>query len=327
MSKAITVASCKYVHTADIDPNAERAGGDKWAGLINICVQAAQDALETPPNGYTPIQRNSLSDLFCSMKATHRAIRTLIKLGDGEPASVDALALARLQLEGLYTICLLTEGPQHVVRFVAEAWKRQYIRWMLNREETKGLGRFSDYDGDEYPRVMALAQVWGITNDQRLTIEFQEMEVEPPLGFVRQPIRPFPTPGQLIADIPEGTKKRMLERLYPEYQDLCVYAHGRPLAGFGKSIFDDRSVARREFLQFHKGSDIHELFSRGVLGPAQFYSLGSVAQATAELTTLYPASVELRSAATRAWNELHNSHLLMNAIWNIRTKDLLGATS
>jgi hypothetical protein len=45
------------------------------------------------------------------------------------------------------------------------------------------------------------------------------------------------------------------------------------------------------------------------------------------LTTLYPASIELRSATTRAWNELHNSSLLMNAMWGIRTKQLLGATS
>jgi hypothetical protein len=327
MSKPITVASCKFVHTTDIDADATRAGGDKWEGLVNICVQAAQDALDTPPTGYTPTQRNSLTDLFGSMRATHRGIRTLLKLGDGEPASVDALVLARLQLEGLYTVCLLTEGAEHVTRFVAEAWKRQFIRWMLYREETKGLARFSETDKKEQARLITLAQIWGITDGQRSTIEIQELETEAPRGFVRQPIKPFPTPGQLITEIPEGPKKRMLERLYPEYQELCAYAHGRPVAGFGKGIFDDRSPMRREFAEFHKETDIHELFSRSVLGPAQLFSLGSVAQATAELTALYPASIELRSATTRAWNELHNSHLLMNAVWSIRTKDLLGATN
>jgi hypothetical protein len=34
--------------------------------------------------------------------------------------------------------------------------------------------------------------------------------------------------------------------------------------------------------------------------------------------------VELASAVMRAWNELHNAHLLANAVWNIRTKDLFG---
>ena len=51
---------------------------------------------------------------------------------------MDALVLARLQLEGLYTSCLLTEQPEHVDRFVKEAWKRQYIRYLLMREQTKG---------------------------------------------------------------------------------------------------------------------------------------------------------------------------------------------
>jgi hypothetical protein len=72
----------------------------------------------------------SLTDIFTSMKATHREIRVLVKLGDGEPESVNALVLARLQLEGLYTTCLLIEKPENVDRFTHEAWKRQYIRWL-----------------------------------------------------------------------------------------------------------------------------------------------------------------------------------------------------
>jgi hypothetical protein len=233
--------------------------------------------------------------------------------------------LARLQLEGLYTICLLTDGAEHVTRFVAEAWKRKYIHWLLYREETKGLSRLTEFDTKEQARLITLAQIWGISDDQRITIEIQELEADPPPGFVRQPIKPFPTPGQLITEIAEGPKKRMLERLYPEYQELCAYAHGRPVAGFGKGIFDDRSPIRREFIAFHTGTNIRELFSRTVVAPAQLFSLVSIAQATAELTTLYPASVELRSATIRAWNELHNAHFLMNAVWSIRTKSLLGA--
>ena len=33
---------------------------------------------------------------------------------------------------------------------------------------------------------------------------------------------------------------------------------------------------------------------------------------------------ELTSAVMRAWNELHDAHLLAIAVWNIRTKGLLG---
>jgi hypothetical protein len=131
----------------------------------------------------------------------------------------------------------------------------------------------------------------------------------------------------VIGETPEGAKKVMLERLYLEYQDLCAYAHGRPVAGFGKNIFDERSPLRTQFIEMWGEEHFHKEFGQRILGAAQIYSLLSVAQATAELTTLYPANVELKMAAAKAWNELHNSHLLVNAVWNIRTKALLGATA
>jgi hypothetical protein len=53
--KTLTVKSVQYVHTADIDPEATKAGGDAWEGFVNICVTAAEEALETPPNGTPPI--------------------------------------------------------------------------------------------------------------------------------------------------------------------------------------------------------------------------------------------------------------------------------
>ena len=49
----------------------------------------------------------------------------------------------------------------------------------------------------------------------------------------------------------------------------------------------------------------------------------SIAQSAAELTTLYPNDMELSAAVMRAWNELHDAHLLAIAVWNIRTKGLL----
>ena len=133
-----TVKSVAYVHTVDIDPSLVKKGA-VWEGLGNICVTAAEKALERPPRGYTATQRNSLTDIFASMKVTHRSIRLLVALGDEKPESVDALVLARLQLEGLYTMCLLIEKVEHVDRFVKEAWKRQYVSYLLMREETKSL--------------------------------------------------------------------------------------------------------------------------------------------------------------------------------------------
>jgi hypothetical protein len=47
-----TVKSIAYVHTADIDPTVVKSGAT-LEGLANICVTAAEKALEAPPKGYT----------------------------------------------------------------------------------------------------------------------------------------------------------------------------------------------------------------------------------------------------------------------------------
>ena len=91
-ARPITVKSVAYVHTVDIDPSVVKSGAE-WEGLANICVTAAENALETPPRSYTPMQCTSLTDIFASMKATHRSIRRLVALGDEKPESVDALVV------------------------------------------------------------------------------------------------------------------------------------------------------------------------------------------------------------------------------------------
>ena len=320
-ARSITVKSVAYVHTVDIDPSVVKSGAE-WEGLANICVTAAENALKTPPRSYTPMQCTSLTDIFASMKATHRSIRRLVALGDEKPESVDALVLARLQLEGLYTMCLLAEKAEHVDRFVKEAWKRQYVRYLLVREETKGLSRFIETQSDvqELSRLLKLARVWNVTETERLTIKYDELEKPPPVGFVREPIRDFPTPGRVIKELPDGPKRAMLKRLYIEYQDLCSYAHGRPIAGFDKRVFDGRSPLRNMFQM----AEIKRTFQQRIEADCQFYSLMSIAQSAAELTTLYPNDMDLTSAVIRAWKELLGAHIMANAVWNIRTKGLLG---
>ncbi len=318
---SITVKSVAHVHTVDIDLSVIK-NGKTWEGLANSCVSAAEKALETPPKGYTPMQRNSLTDIFASMKVTHRSIRLLVRLGDEKPESVDALVLARLQLEGLYTMCLLTEKSEHVDRFVKEAWKRQYVRYLLMREETKKLDRFIETQSEvhELSRLLKLATVWNVSDAERLTIEHDELKTSPPSGFVRVPIRNFPTPGGVIKELPASSKRTMLERLYLEYQDLCAYAHGRPIAGFNKMVFDGRSTLR-SLLPI---AELQNIFQQRIEADCQVYSLMSIAQSAAELTTLYPGDIELASAVMSAWNELSGAHLLANTVWNLRTKDLFG---
>lgn len=321
MSKPIRISSCAYSHTSDIDPSVTKSGGN-WTRLVNLCTMRAQAALDQPTGAYTQYHRGALQDLFGSLRATHLSIRLLLGLGDEKPESVDALALARLQVEALYSICLLTEGPSYVDDFVRDAWKKQYVRYLLVSEETKQLPRFVESNIPEVSRLLKLSTIWSVTERERLTIEYDNLGNGPP-GFERQEIRRFPTPGTLITKLPGGTKRKMLERLYFDYQHLCSFAHGLPIAGMAKGVFDCRSSLRQMFSE----AEIKKNFEQEVSAAAQVYSFLSIAESVAELTMLYPNDIELISGAADAWNDLLNSHLLVNAIWNIRTKTLLGVVS
>ena len=52
-----------------------------------------------------------LSWMFDAMRFTHATIRNLVALGTNSPSCVDALALARQQLEALYSVCLMVQDP------------------------------------------------------------------------------------------------------------------------------------------------------------------------------------------------------------------------
>src|SRR3989442_1525554 len=86
----------------------------------------------------------------------------------------------------------------------------------------EGLARFIEAQSDvqELSRLLKLATVWNVSEAERLTIEYDELETAPTAGFVREPIRNFLTPGGVIKELPPGPKRAMLERLYIEYQEI-----------------------------------------------------------------------------------------------------------
>ena len=112
----------------------------------------------------------------------------------------------------------------------------------------------------------------------------------------------------------------MLERLYPEYVFLCTFAHGLPDALLFKMMFNKNAP-----IPAHDDDEkLRDTFHRQVEQPAYMTSLISLIQGSAELITLYPADVELSATVVKAWETLTKEMLLGKAIWNIRTKKLLG---
>src|ERR1017187_7160883 len=74
------------------------------------CLSAAQDAMEKEPlSGFPAFESAHIWNLIGCFSHSHRSIRKLLT-GEQNPSAVDALAIARLQLESLYTLCYLLQS-------------------------------------------------------------------------------------------------------------------------------------------------------------------------------------------------------------------------
>ena len=121
--------------TIDIDLNA-RYDVREADAIIFSSVTAAQDALRSaPPLGFSEFERDQIVNAIAGFSHAHRSIRMLLGGSQG-PWAVDALAIARLQLETLYTLCFLLESPENIRLFMKTSWKKKYTRFLLQRAET-----------------------------------------------------------------------------------------------------------------------------------------------------------------------------------------------
>lgn len=319
----LRIRTSAHCHTTDIDTH-KKLDAKVWDGLANVCVLRATSALQTSAGNYTELQRHHIADIFNSMNATRRTIRRVLEpAGEVEPESVDALALARLQLEGLYSICLMLEDPKYVDCYLQDHWKKRYLTYLLAREEMKDLPRGIESEQTLEPMIalLKLREIFGVTSSQQFTIDQDELGTPMPSAFGRETIPKFPMPSGIIHLMQPGSdKRRMLERLHFDYVELCSYVHGLPQANLLKIMFDKRSPYQR----YATDSQIAERFQRDVVGPSFLWSSFSIAQAAAELTERYPGDIPLAEAAYNAWAELSAASMPTKAIWEIRTRKLLG---
>jgi hypothetical protein len=318
---SIKVKDVAHPISKDIDPNA-RIDVKVLDGLVNTCSCVATQVLKVPPKRYSELQAAHISWIFDGLRLTHVALRNLLREGGRTPACVDALALARLQLETLYSVCLCTQDPSFVDCYVKGFWKDNYVRFLLQREECKGLKRFDDYlNKIALPILAQLQEASGVTAEEKATVEFEELGEPLPTGMTFSKITRFPQPIAVIGHISNPDTKRMLRRLYPEYRRLCAFAHGSPQSWMFKTAFWERS----RFRNLISESSRRNVFEKEVGEPAVFYSCFSVVQSACEIATvLYPFSVELMRTVTEAWNIMLDVNLLARTVWEIRTKAALG---
>ena len=320
MSNPLSVSSVAYIHKTDIEPNTE-LDADQIDRDMKLAVERALSVLENATDLYGDFQRSTIRRCLRSALATHANIRKLLERGEEMPMSVDVLALARLPLECLYNVCIFTEDPNWIDIYVQDGWKKQYTAYLLQKQETCNLERFRIYSQTKAPRLLTqTANTIGITSEQIATIENDQLGTPMPNGVERKAIERFPTPATVIRKLPNSCKRKMLQRLYPEYVFLCSFVHGLAIENIFKTMFDRRS----RFRGLWSDDELKATFHKEVATPAYQISVLSILQSAAEIITLYPRAVDLKAGVTVAWQGLSEHTLLGKAIWNLRTRGLLG---
>ncbi len=316
----IRVVDVAWPNTQDIDLD-RHLDAPILDGHVKRCASAVTNALKTPPSGYTEDQAAHMSWMFDAMRFTHSTIRNLVAKGTKSPECVDALALARLQLEALYAVCLMVENPSFVDIYIKSFWRDAYVQFLLDRQERLGLPRFSEWlSQTAMPLMEQIRLASGVTDEEKATVELEELGTALLPGTKEIKIRPFPTPRSVIDKVLDSTRKQMLKRLYPEYKRLCAYAHGSSQSWMAKTAFWEASPLRK----LHTDGERQTMYEKEIVDPAFVFSFLPTIQSTCEVATLYPIDVELKRAAIEAWNVLSEMNLLGKIIWEMRGRSSLG---
>jgi hypothetical protein len=316
----IRVVDAAWPNTQDIDPD-RHIDVPVLDSHVKQCAAAATNALKTPPPGYSALQSAHLSWMFDAIRFTHTTIRSLVAKGTDSPECVDSVALARMQLEALYSVCLMVQHSSFVDIYIKSFWRDAYAQFLLDRQERQGLPRFSEYlNQTALPLMEQLRLESGVTDEEKATVEAEELGVPLPVGANMVKIKPFPQPGAVVGQVTHPERQRMLKRLYPEYRRLCAYAHGSAQSWMAKTAFWERSPLRR----FHTEGEREKKYMTDVVDLALCFSFLPAVQSTCELATLYPSDVELQRTAIEAWNVLLEMNLISKIIWEIRGRSSLG---
>ena len=140
----IRVIDIAWPNTTDIDLE-RHLDAPVLDGHVKQCVSAVTNALKKPASGYSESQAAHISWMFDAMRFTHATIRNLVALGPDSPSCVDSLALARQQLEALYSVCLMVQDASFVDVYLKSFWRDAYTQFLLDRKERQGLVRFNQY--------------------------------------------------------------------------------------------------------------------------------------------------------------------------------------
>jgi|SRR5271154_970959 len=315
----LRIRDCISSIKTDIDLDAKWDARDADAS-VNRCVAAVTESLESAAPNFTEIQRVHLHQILLSIRHGHFAVRELLRPEGEQPLSVNVMPLVRSQIETLYAICLIVERPGALSDYLKDGWKKLFVRHIGMREECRTLPRVSKGLVDVEKWLEQLRIVSGVTAIEKQTVEAEELGIPLPIGTAPVRISQFPTPIRVINQLADPDRKRMLCRLYPEYQFLCGFVHFSPATVTLTSLLDSRQPFRKWFTT----GQVTEMWQKEIAGPAMWLNVISVIQCCAEFLAIYPNDVELARCCVEAWKPLSENTLIGRVIWDLRSRKLLG---
>jgi|ERR1700730_12756936 len=323
MSKKLTIRDCVHPITGDLAPEHFAQDAVNTDSLVNKCLSRTTEALKAPCTQFTDMQRDHLSLILRSMLHTHRAIQSLLKTEHLDPISVNAMPLVRVQIETLFAVCLIVEKPIEIASYEKDWWKKLYLRDLLLREECRSLPRVMSFLDGQSVTLESVRKVAGVTDEEKATVDLEEMGVPLPPGFKSMRIEAFPTPRSIIERVLNQDRKRMLMRLYPEYQLFCGYVHFSPGPRLITGLLDTALPFGRQSGLTPR--QIEEKLEHDIVVPATWMDLLSIVQSCSEFRCIYPRDIELCAVLTETWNVLTEQTLIAKSIWESRSRALLGS--
>jgi hypothetical protein len=323
MSRKLLLRDCVRPITTDLAPEHVRQDSVDTDPLVSRCMSRTLEALKTPRTQFTDMEREHLSLILRSMLHTHRAIQRLLRTEHIDPISVNAMPLVRTQIETLFALCLIVEKPSEIASYEKDWWKKHYIRDLLLREECRSLPRIMSFLDAQAAALESARKVAGVTEQEKATVDHEEMGVPLPPGFKAAKIEAFPMPRTIIDRVREQDRKAMLMRLYPEYQLFCSFVHVSPGPRLMTGLLEPNLPIGRE--SGLTPQQIEDKLRHDIVVPATWMDLLSIVQSCSELCCIYPGDVELHVVLTETWNVLTERTLIGKSVWESRSRTLLGA--
>ncbi|MDP9478439.1 MAG: hypothetical protein M3R38_22620 [Actinomycetota bacterium] len=317
-----------YRHDEDIDTEYS-VGAEELDDKVELLVQPLALAFERSEDLGASF-RHLMADQLRQFLDTHRSIRLLTKQrGRDLAAASDAMSLAREQIEKVYVVAMLLEGPEEwTMRYLKDDWRRGYERYLLDEEERAGLPRFREFFSGYAPEHVEKERLQlGVTEGER---ELAELRYRDPGAKVPSHLkdsagilRRFPTPWRVIERVSDATLKDGLGRWYREYGYFSGYSH----AGFPKLMARYYEASKR-YTSSQKEEAVEKEYDQALWAS---YLAAATACAEAGLRELprfggAPARVadlEIFLKLDGLWDVMRRAALLGKALWELRVRHIM----